>query len=408
VARRYHDRPPLSRWKISPLNVTLLEEATRMSSATLERLVAHFDRREHRTLPPSINKETSAERAAQRERIMAALEQLESQDVLERRDSTGQTLVDSLITVAEGPFWDPFALVPGRTRIFSELVLNIAEAKRINQGLKGTCAAACIESYVAEHDPAEYARIISGLVTRDGRMTLKSGALLVCDEDVLSPNLLERGRNPVSRIFQAACMEFAYPDMSYDNVIDGHFDGDNNVGTGLEIEAFERLLEAVTAESWKTITTAFSRMKSLFSRFGMETTDIVDIERDGLAIIDQSTRQNADVFVTLELPSVPNPIPNGQPPVLHNVPHKVRALRIDWSKNAVHYDDPMDPDRRWFDGANVTIHDTFGHCSMPTDDFSRLMTELTYRPALFTASDSPNASRNEENDQQAPAQPRTE
>lgn len=379
-----------------------------MSSATLERLVAHFDRREQRTLPPTINRITTSERAAQREGVMRALEQLETLGVLERRDSDGHTLVDSLITIAEGDFWDPFALEPGRTRIFSELVLNIVEPKRINQGLKGTCAAACIESYTAEREPAEYARIIAGLVTRDGRVHLRSGATLVCDEDVLAPNVLESGRNAISRVFQAACMEFAYPNMNYDNVIDGHFDGDENVGSGLELEAFERLLEAVTGESWKTISKAHARMTNLFSRFGMDTKDIVDIERDGVAIIDQSTRQNEDVFVTLELPSVPNPIPNGQPPVMHNVSHKVRAIRIDWSDEAVHYDDPMDPDRRWFDGANVTIHDTFGHCSMPIDDFSRLMTELSYRSALFTRDNTRDNSRNEEDAQQAPAQPRTE
>jgi hypothetical protein len=371
-----------------------------MSSATLERLVAHFDRREQRTLPPAIHKDTTVDRAAQREQVMQALEQLETRGVLERRDSSGRTLVDSLITIAEADFWDPFALEPGRTRIFSELVFNIVEPKRINQGLKGTCAAACIESYTAEREPAEYARIIAGLVTRDGRAQLSSGAILVCDEDVLAPNVFEHGRNSVSRVFQAACMEFAYPNMNYDNVIDGHFDGDENVGSGLEIEAFERLLQAVTGESWKTISTAHARMTDMFSRFGMDTKDVVDIGRDGVSIIDQSTRHNEDVFVTLDLPSVPNPIPNGQPPVLHNVPHKVRAIRIDWSEREVHYDDPMDPDRRWFDGANVTIHDTFGHCSMPVDDFSRLMTELSYRPALFT--------RNEQNAQQAPAQPRTE
>lgn len=376
-----------------------------MSSATIERLLAHFDRRELRTLPPLDHRDTSADRAALRERILHALDQLESRGVLERRDSVGRTLVDSLITVAEGDFWDPFALEPGRTRIFCELVFNLAEPKRINQGLKGTCAAACLESYTAERDPAEYARIIAGLVTRDGMTTLKSGATIVCDEDVLAPNAGESGRNPVSRIFQAACMEFAYPNMSYDNVIDGHFDGDENVGSGLEMDAFERLLQAVTGQTWKSTSVAHGQMAKLFSSFGVETKDVVDLHRDGLAIIDQSTRQNENVFVTLELPSLPNPVPNGEPPVLHNMAHKVRGLQIDWTNHTIHYDDPMDPDRRWFDGADVTIHDPFGHCSMPIDDFLRLMTELSYRPELFTRSTS---DESESLDQQAPAQPRTE
>lgn len=357
-----------------------------MSSATLERLVAHFDRREQRTLPPVIHRNLDAERATLRARIINALELLETRGMLEERDSTGQTLVDSLIMVAEGTFWDPFALEPGRTRIFSELVLNIAEPKRINQGLKGTCAAACVESYLAEREPAEYARIVAGLVTRDGQVMLKNGELLVCDEDVLAPNVLEQGRNPVSRIFQAACMEFAYPNLDYDNVVDAQFDGDKNLGSGLEMQAFERVLVAVTGRTWKTTSIGHALMASMFAELGLNTNNVINIRRDGLTIIDQATRQNENVFVTLELPSLPNPVPQAEPAVLHNMPHKVRALRIDWSARAIHYDDPMDPERRWFDGANVTIHDPFGHCSMPIEDFLRLMTELSYRPELFTRS----------------------
>jgi hypothetical protein len=424
--RRYHDWQRLSCWKDQPIEVILPIKAVFMASATLERLVTHFDRREQRTLPPIVHRDIQAEKTALRARIVSALEILENARILEQRDSSGRTLVDSLITVAEGEFWEPFTLEPGRTRIFSELVLNLAEPKRINQGLKGTCAAACLESHLAERQPAEYARLIAGLVTREGLVTLKSGLPLACDEDVLAAGVLERGRNPVSRIFQAACMEFAYPNMNYDNVLDGLFDGDENVGTGLEMNAFQRLVEAVTGESWKTISTAHTRLTGMLSRFGMDTHDVVDIKRDGLSIIDQSTRQDEPVFVTLELPIVPNPrlniwgsgtpaapcAPNprlnavhadnvfpNEPSVMHNMPHKVRALQVDWSNRRVHYDDPMDPERRWFDGAEVTIHDPFGHCSMSIDDFLRLMTELTYRPALFKRANE---------DQQAPAQPRTE
>lgn len=357
-----------------------------MSSATLERLVAHFDRREQRTLPPVIHRDTSSERAALREQVVSALEKLETQSILEQCDSTGRTLVDSLIAIAEGRLWEPFTLEPGRTRLFSELVFNVADPKRINQGLKGTCAAACIESYLAEREPAEYARLVAGLVTQEGQAKLKNGEWLVCDEDVLAPNLLERRRNPISRIFQAACMEFAYPNLDYDNVVDGQFDGDKNVGSGLEMQAFERVLLAVTGGTWKTTSIGHALMASMFADLGINTNNVVNIRRDGLAIIDQATRQNENVFVTLELPSLRNPIPQAEPAVLRNLPHKVRAFRVDWSEHSIHYDDPMDPEHRWFDGANVTIHDAFGHCSMPIEDFLRLMTELSYRPELFARS----------------------
>ncbi len=353
-----------------------------MASATLDRLVAHFDRREHRTLPPT----SPDDHAAPREQIVKALEKLEHDGKFAHVDSLGQSVLDSLLIVAEGALWDPFALHPGRSRIFAELVLNLAEPRRINQGLKGTCGAACIEGYLAERQPAEYARIITGLVTRDGRAVLRSGETLVCDEDVLGPSPHERGRNPVSRIFQASCMEFAYPNMNYDNVVDGHFDGDTNVGSGLEMDAFDRLLNAVTGEVWKTISLAHSKMTEMFSSFGVDTKEVVDIVRDGLSITDQAIRKGGQTFVSLELPQVPNPIPGGKPPVFHNTAHKVRAIGIDWNERSVHYDDPMDPERRWFDGAHVTIVDTYGHCSMPKDDFTRLMTELSYRPELWERS----------------------
>lgn len=350
-----------------------------MASASIDRLVAIFDRREHRTLPPV----SPDHRGPSRDQITHALESLEQLNTLTKSGSFGQTLFDSLALVAEGALWDPFALQPGRTRLFGELVLNLAQPRRINQGLKGTCAAACIEGYMAERNPAEYARIVAGLVTRDGRATLPSGDSLVCDEDVLDPNPFERNRNPVSRIFQAACMDFAYPNMDYDNVIDGYFDGDTNVGSGLEMNAFERLLQAVTSESWKTISLGHSKMSQLLAKAGMNTQHMPDILRDGLAIITQSTQLHGQVFVTLQLPELPNPLPDGIPPVLHNMPHKVRAFRVDQQEQTIHYDDPMDPRQRWFDGARVTIVDTFGHCSMPIDDFLRLMTEMSFQPQLW-------------------------
>lgn len=315
-----------------------------------------------------------------------ALRVLSGDGRLARLDALGRPLVESLVAIATDPLWSFFATPEGRNRALFELVQNLVNPGRISQGLKGTCAAACVEIHLATQDPAEYTRLVAGLISASGRATLRSGEELVCDEDILLPSVAERGRNPISRIFQVACMEFAYPDLDYDNLLDSYFKGDERIGTGLEMGAFERLLAAITGKPWKTLSTQHAMMAKALAKLGIATESAPDLARDGLSILDQSTRKSEPVFATIVLPAVTSFQGNaGSEPIRH-AEHKILVLSIDWEKGVVHYDDPIDPHERWFEGADVQIEDEHGRCSMPIADFERILGDISYREELWDRS----------------------
>lgn len=313
-----------------------------------------------------------------RKRCVQAVNHLAERNLLEKQDVYGRSLYQHFLQIADEPMCKTFEEAPGRTILMGELIRNIANPGRITQGLKGTCAATCIEIYLAERDPVEYARLCAGLMTPDGRVKLRNDDKLSRDEDVLAPDEHEFRRSPVSRIFQVACMEYAYPELDYRNDIDGQLQGSENTGTGLSLKAFERLLHAISGETWKTISDGFSQFAKLL---GLDSSKLPDLHRDGLAIIERSTRAGEPVFATIELAKVRTPLrraaSNG---TAEHAAHKVRVLAVDREKGTVLYDDPMDPQQSWFEGVRSDIVDKYGHCTMPIEDFDKLLVELSYKP----------------------------
>ena len=313
-----------------------------------------------------------------RKRCVQAVNHLAERNLLGKQDVFGRSMYQHFLQIADEPMCKTFEEAPGRTILMGELIRNIANPGRITQGLKGTCAATCIEIYLAERDPVEYARLCAGLMTPDGRVKLRNDDKLSRDEDVLAPDEQEFRRSPVSRIFQVACMEYAYPELDYRNDIDGQLQGSENTGTGLSLKAFERLLHAISGETWKTISDGFSQFAKLL---GLDSSKLPDLHRDGLAIIERSTRAGEPVFATIELAKVRSPVrraaSNG---TAEHAAHKVRVLAVDRVKGTVLYDDPMDPQQSWFEGVKSDIVDKYGHCTMPIEEFDKLLVELSYKP----------------------------
>ncbi len=313
-----------------------------------------------------------------RKRCVQALHHLEERNLLGKNDAFGKSLYMHLLDIADAPMHENFEGSPGRTILLGEVIRNIAQPGRITQGLKGTCAATCVEIYLAERDPVEYARLCAGLVSRVGKVNLRNGDLLSRDEDVLVVDEHEFRRSPMSRIFQVACMEFSYPELDYRNDVDGQFQNGDNTGTGLSLKAFERLLGAISGETWKTISDGFSKFAKLL---GLDSSKIPDLHRDGMQIIERSTNAGEPVFATIELSRVRSPIrraaSNGS---AEHAAHKVRVLAVDRKKGTVLYDDPMDPQRSWFEGIKSDIVDKYGHCTMTIEDFDKLLVELSYKP----------------------------
>ncbi len=268
---------------------------------------------------------------------------------------------------------------PGRAVLVGELVLNLTRAGRINQGLKGTCAAACVESWLAEAMPDEYARLIAGLAAGDGRVLLRSGEILARNEQTLVWNTKEARRSPVSRLFQAACMALAYVELDYCNIRDGHFNtAGEDAGYGLKLEAFDRLLELITGQRWDMLSDLHTK---LLKMLGMVGSSLPTIQDDGADIIRRSLAEGQPLFVTLNLKGARwdgELIESGV-----HITHKVRLVAV--TADRVIFDDPLDPEEPWFDHVDTVLINDDGRASMSMAALIARTVELSYRPHFYVA-----------------------
>lgn len=319
------------------------------------------------------------------ERCLQAFSALHQSSRLTLTDSQGTPMALLLGRLARGPMAESLEESPGRQRLLGSLVRTLHRPGRINQGLKGTCAVTCLESYMAERQPAEYARLCVGLMTPLGRVSLQNGGELIRDEDCLVWNAREARRGLVSRLFQVAAMEYAYPELDYRNLEDGHFRITpdkgailENTGTGIDLEAFDNLLEGLTGERWDTLSEKQEQIARLLAKMGLDISRAPNLKDDALPIIRRSLAAGESLFATLDAKEPPNsPIH----PFL--LPHKVRVLGLDEARSQVIYEDPLDPEGAWLPGADSRVLDTEGRCSMPIQKFLRLMSELSYKPAFY-------------------------
>ncbi|HEY9857578.1 MAG TPA: hypothetical protein V6D05_17670 [Stenomitos sp.] len=119
---------------------------------------------------------------------------------------------------------------------------ELADPERISQGNRETCAATVVQAKLAEDDPAEYLRLLSGLASPAGQVTLANGETLRRDPDWQ----LDVGRSLTGNLIQPAFMQFATG--SYDNRTDTRAT-DTGRGKGLYAQEQTRLLNAVSGAS---------------------------------------------------------------------------------------------------------------------------------------------------------------
>ena len=122
---------------------------------------------------------------------------------LVQKDSKNGTLLDSLAKLST----QELASGLDRTKILQELVQRINLPELIRQGQKDTCTATAMEYALAAKKPAEFARLVTGLVSHSGFVRLADGNNISRDGGCLKED--GSGRAGVDRIFQATMMEFA-------------------------------------------------------------------------------------------------------------------------------------------------------------------------------------------------------
>ncbi|MCL2161230.1 MAG: DUF4157 domain-containing protein [Betaproteobacteria bacterium] len=155
--------------------------------------------------------------------------QLNGKSILLDTDKDGNTLLHNLHLLATRPLGAGKKSLSTKFRkagltskkLLSHIAVEAATPNNltITQGSKGTCTAASMQYALARLHPAEYARIMQGLLSK-GEVELRRG-----DEILkISPGSIEEDdnfmRSPSQRIFQAAMMDFSNKDHVYNNKTD--------------------------------------------------------------------------------------------------------------------------------------------------------------------------------------------
>lgn len=313
------------------------------------------------------------------------VDELDQNALLADIDNSGTSLAHWLLELAEGTLSSVLLRDVGRKRVVGEVLRNIIEPGRICQGNKGTCAVTSIEIWLAERHPAEYARVISGLARPEGALLLYNGEVMGTSEDSMVWTAMEGNRSPISRLFQVAGMEYADPETTYSNAVDQSFEANTDgvevaIGTGIRLQAFDRILEGLTGDEWRVLTDQDAQMVARLADLGLPTSGMLRLDLHAETITRNALAAGSTVFVTLaahRTSAPPDPVPPAAPVLL---PHKVRVLAIDDIHDRLQYEDPFDPVEPWIPGVVSTIDDPFGRCSMARADFFSLVVELSFRP----------------------------
>ena len=157
----------------------------------------------------------------------------------------GADLLTTLSTMADQPMAAP--LEP--SAVMADLIQEIAVPSAIDQKDKNTCCVASVQILTATQNPAEYARIVGGLASPEGRVTLASGETLEREPGTEADDA--SGRTDSSRLWQAAMTQFALGEVGYDNASDSRNDGKWGV-FGHELD---RVVDAMTNRDNRLLST---------------------------------------------------------------------------------------------------------------------------------------------------------
>ena len=112
-------------------------------------------------------------------------------------------------------------LAPGidRKKILAEAVAGVLDPSTIREGTANTCGAATTETMLAQQNPAEYVRIVAGLASRQGSVTLANGQTLTRDSGWYKAKI----PGAANQLVQTAFM--AYAAGGYNAATDTRADG---------------------------------------------------------------------------------------------------------------------------------------------------------------------------------------
>ena len=113
----------------------------------------------------------------------------------------GVTVLDSLVRLSAAP---------DAKGVVGDVMYDLVNPGRIWQGRSPTCTVSTMQYELAHDEPAEYARLMAGLVC-DGKATMRGGGELATDAswDQFASSAAQDRRSTSEAIFQTAAMEYA-------------------------------------------------------------------------------------------------------------------------------------------------------------------------------------------------------
>ncbi|MCC6807668.1 MAG: hypothetical protein IT381_09610 [Deltaproteobacteria bacterium] len=171
--------------------------------------------------------------------------QRDDRPLLLARTDGGATILDMLTRFTVDPALVRRVEPLTAAAIFSTLLLEVADPDRIEQAEAGTCAVTSLQHHLAEHDPAEYVRVMTDLMSAGARVTLRGGDVVRRDDNAI----VSTGRTTRSaseRVFQSAMMQAELPKRDY--ATDGAREGVVEEHSSLydSLHPFWKILAALT------------------------------------------------------------------------------------------------------------------------------------------------------------------
>jgi hypothetical protein len=133
-----------------------------------------------------------------------------STPLLLQLDSKGQTLLHRLYELSTQPMLPAFEQAGiSRNEVVESVLNEVLHPGEINQSSKGTCAATSMQYMLVARQPAEFVRLMVGLVSPAGKVALANGETLKRVSDSIRPDTSLRSVS--ERLFQSAMMDFSNP-----------------------------------------------------------------------------------------------------------------------------------------------------------------------------------------------------
>jgi|GEM_PF-1882100 len=151
------------------------------------------------------------------ELVTLANRQINGKSALLDVDKDGNSLLRNLHGLSTQKLNAEFGNVSfSRAQLIGSIIQEAAKPGEVNQGSHGTCTVTSMQYMLCTQNPAEYVRIMQGITSASGKVTLRGGDILELNPGCVGEDSNKK-RSHSERIFQASMMDFCNGADAYNN-----------------------------------------------------------------------------------------------------------------------------------------------------------------------------------------------